>query len=169
MKTLSLKISLLALLSLVLFSCSPEEDGIYFDESNQISEIDTIEYSAIESEILDLVNAHRLQLGLTALKPLSIVSVTADEHTNYMIKVGQLNHDNFQERSKTLMEKAKAKQVGENVAFGYSTAEGAVNGWLNSESHRALIENPNYTHFGISTEKCKNSGRNYFTQMFINK
>ena len=168
MKTFTLKISLVALLSFVLFSCSTEDDGIYFEASSEVLTSNAT-YSAIESEILDLVNQHRASIGLSALKPLDIVSNTADDHTNYMIETGEISHDNFQLRSQTLMEKANAKKVGENVAYGYSSAQGAVNGWLNSEGHKAIIENEKYTHFGISTEKCKNSGRNYFTQIFISK
>ena len=63
---------------------------------------------------------------------------------------------------------AGAKSVGENVAYGYKTAEEVVNAWLNSPKHRALIESKNYTHFGISTEASE-TGSNYFTQMFIKR
>lgn len=168
MKTPYLKITLVAFFSFLLFSCSNEDDGIYFDASSEVLTSDAT-YSAIESEILDLVNQHRADIGLSDLKPLDIVSNTADDHTNYMIETGEISHDNFQKRSQILMEKANAKKVGENVAYGYSSAQGAVNGWLNSEGHKAIIENPKYTHFGISTEKCKTSGRNYFTQIFITK
>ena len=168
MKTPHLKITIVALFSFILFSCSNEDDGIYFDASSEALTADAT-YSVIESEILYLVNEYRTNIGLTVLKPLDIVSSTADDHTNYMIGAGEISHDNFQKRSQTLMEKANAKKVGENVAYGYSSAQGVVNGWLNSEGHKAVIENSKYTHFGISTEKCKNSGRNYFTQIFISK
>lgn len=167
MKTLSLKLSLVVLFSFVLFSCS-NDDGIYFDESSEVLSSD-LSYSEIEYEILDLVNQHRSELGLSILKPLNIVSNTANGHTEYMIQAGQISHDNFSERSKNLMEKANAKLVGENVAYGFNSAEGVVKGWLNSDSHKAIIENPKYTHFGISTEACATTGRNYFTQIFINK
>lgn len=167
MKTLSLKLSLVVLFSFVIFSCS-NDDGIYFDESSEVLASD-LTYSPIESEILDLINEHRSQLGLTILKPLNIVSNTADSHTEYMIEAGKISHDNFSERSQNLMNKANAKLVGENVAYGFNSAQGVVKGWLNSEAHKAIIENPKYTHFGISTEACAITGRNYFTQIFINK
>lgn len=167
MKTLSLKLSLVVFFSFVIFSCS-NDDGIYFDESSEVLASD-LAYSPIESEILDLVNQHRSQLGLSILKPLNIVSNTADSHTEYMIEAGKISHDNFSERSQNLMNKANAKLVGENVAYGFNSAQGVVKGWLNSEEHKAIIENPKYTHFGISTEACASTGRNYFTQIFINK
>jgi len=168
MKTLTLKLSLVVLFSFVLFSCSNDDDGIYFNESSEVLASD-FAYSPIESEILDLINEHRNSLGLSTLKPLNIVSSTAISHTEYMIQAGQISHDGFSDRSKNLMDKANARLVGENVAYGYSSAQGVVNGWLNSEGHKAVIENPKYTHFGISTEACATTGRNYFTQIFINK
>lgn len=167
MKTLAPKFLSLLIVTVLLFSCSQEEDGIYFNESNEVVNT-TVTYTDIETEILDLVNQHRLDMGLTSLKELSVVSGVADGHTNYMIEKGAVNHDNFSERASELMSNADAKSVSENVAYGYSTAEGVVDGWLNSESHRKAIEDPKKTHFGISTES-NSRGKNYFTQIFIQK
>ena len=169
MKSLAPKFIVILFLSFVLFSCSKDSDGIYFDETSDVEVVvENITYSAIELEILDLVNAHRQSIGLTPLKTLDIVSGVAEGHTNYMIENGEISHDNFPTRSEILMKNTQAKTVGENVAYGYGSAEGVVNGWLNSEGHRSVIENSTYTHFGISTES-NIQGRNYFTQIFINK
>lgn len=167
MKPLTLKLSLLVFLSFVLFSCSKEEDGIYLNTSTEVIN-KNVTYSKIESDILELVNAHRSSIGLTTLTKMDLVSGVSDGHTEYMIETGQISHDNFDERAQELMDKAGAKSVGENVAYGYTTAESVVKGWLNSPEHKAIIENPNYTHFGISTE-ANSEGRNFFTQMFIKK
>jgi uncharacterized protein YkwD len=167
MKTLAPKLFALLLLITILFSCSKEEDGVYFNENSEVL-ITKVVYSAMESEIVSLVNAHRASLGLNALNTLNIVSSVAEGHTDYMIEVGQVSHDNFAQRSQTLMSEAGAKSVGENVAYGYSTAEGVVKGWLNSDGHRKIIENPDYTHFGISTDSNIDN-RNYFTNIFIKK
>lgn len=50
--------------------------------------------------------------------------------------------------------------AGENIAFGYTTEESVINGWLNSQGHCANIMNPNFTEMGV--------GRvgNYWTQNF---
>ncbi len=168
MKTLTLKLISLAFISSVLFSCTKEDDGIYFDEINEVITTNTVSYSKIELEILELVNGHRSDIGLLALNPLNVVSSVADTHTNYMIEAGQVSHDNFSQRSQALMNNANAKSVAENVAYGYSSAQGVLNGWLNSESHKKIIEDPNFTHFGISTDS-NSEGRNYFTHIFIRK
>ncbi|MDD3723499.1 MAG: CAP domain-containing protein [Lutibacter sp.] len=167
MKTYAPKLLVLFLLTTLLFSCSKEDDGVYFNENSEVVNA-KINYTDIESEIISLINAHRTGLGLNELGALDIVSGVADGHTEYMIEAGTISHDNFAQRAQTLMEQADAKTVGENVAYGYSSAEGVVNGWLNSEGHRKIIENPDYTHFGISTES-NSENRNYFTNIFIKK
>lgn len=168
MKSFVPKIICLLILSISLFSCSNDDDGIYFNESAEVVTTDATEYSNLELEILDLVNAHRESIGLSSLKPLDIVSNVAEGHTNYMIENGEISHDNFPTRYENLIKNANAKAVGENVAYGYGSAQGVVNGWLNSSGHKAVIENLKYTHFGISTESNP-EGRNFFTQMFIQK
>ncbi len=171
MKTLTPKLLTLILVSTLLFSCAKEDDGIYFDAvSENINEDLTknVNYSKIEIDILTIVNSYRESIGINKLTSLDIISGVADGHTNYMIQEGKISHDNFSQRAETLMYQASAKSVAENVAYGYNSAQAVVDGWLGSETHRALIENPNFTHFGISTE-ANADGRNYFTQMFIKK
>ena len=170
MKLFNLKLTAFLILSLILFSCSTEEgdDDIYSEQSSEKVITENITYTTIEIEILNLVNAHRQSIGLSTLQSLDIISGVAEGHTNYMIETGEVSHDNFATRSEQLIKDAHAISVGENVGYGYGTAEGVVNGWLNSEGHRKIIENSDYTHFGISTE-LDSKGRNYFTQIFINK
>lgn len=155
-------------ISLLTMSCSPEEDitaiaPVKTELANKPADL-----SGMELEILDLVNQHRAELGLRQLEQLNIVSNVADTHTTYMIQNDQVSHDNFNERVSLLTSNANAKSVGENVAFGFSSAQGVFNGWLNSDGHRAVMEDPDYSHFGISIEK-NTSGRNYFTHIFIEK
>jgi uncharacterized protein YkwD len=85
-----------------------------------------------------------------------------------MVITGEISHANFSDRAQNLITNAKAKTVSENVAYGYISAQAVVNGWINSDSHRAIIENPDLTHFGISTKSDK-EGKNYFTHIFIKK
>ena len=155
----------ISLLCTLLSSCTNDDDGIYFNEN--LEEINKkVSYTEIEMDILTLVNEYRESKGLTALTPLNIISVVADGHTDYMIETGTINHTNFDQRVKAIKEYAGTIFVGENVAYGYNSAQGAVNGWLNSDAHRKIIEISSYTHFGISV-KSNSEGRNYFTQIFI--
>ncbi|MCC2974288.1 CAP domain-containing protein [Massilia sp. IC2-476] len=60
------------------------------------------------------------------------------------------------------------QRVGENIAFGQSSPEEAVAGWLDSPGHCANIMNPSFTEmgaaYGIVAEK--RSGVVYWTQVF---
>ena len=51
------------------------------------------------------------------------------------------------------------RAAGENIAMGYSTAQSVVDGWMNSEGHRANI----LTKIGVGYT----SNGNYWSQMFI--
>jgi uncharacterized protein YkwD len=156
---------LIFILGIMVISCSNSgNDEIYFNELS----LKPVSYTSLETEVLDKINDYRTSIGDPILKKLDIVSAVADSHTEYMVETGKVDHSGFEERQKNLMEKANAKSVGENVAYGYTTSTEVVNAWLKSESHRALIENKNYTHFGISTEK-NDLGRNYYTIIFIKK
>ncbi len=167
MKTLAPKLFALLFLTTILFSCAKEEDGVYFNANTEVTNV-KVSYTTMESDIISLVNAHRTSMGLNALSTLNLISGVADGHTEYMIEAGVISHDNFPERAQTLMEQAGAKTVGENVGYGYSTAEGVVNAWIASDGHRKIMENPDYTHFGISTDS-NTENRNYFTNIFIKK
>ena len=116
-------------------------------------------------EVLNLINAHRASIGLDAIAlGTQFSSAYAVDHTNYMIEMSQINHDNFGVRTAAL-ESTGAQMVGENVAYGYNTAESVVNAWLNSPSHRDNIEG-NYTHSGFGIKECTASNTFYFTQLF---
>ena len=162
MKDIHFKLALFFIVSILFNSCTPEEDGIYFEKISETK----YEYTDIELEILDLVNDYRSSKGLNTLIKLDIISSVALSHTNYMVETGEVNHDNFPQRNENLIINAGAKSVGENVAYGYSSAKGVVYAWIKSDGHRAIIENEKYTHFGIST-KQNSKGRNFFTRMFI--
>lgn len=164
MKTLKLPLIILAFTSILFTSCASDDDGIYFEKAA----VTKVEYSTIELEILDLVNDYRATKGLTSLEKMNVISSVAETHTVFMAETGIVSHDNFAERSQKLISTANAKSVGENVGYGFSTAQGVVNAWIKSDAHRAIIEKPQYTHFGIST-KQNELGRNYFTQIFINQ
>ena len=164
MKTLKFNLALAALVCLIFTSCATDEDGIYFEDLSEAQ----VEYSDIELEILDLVNNYRMSKGFTSLEKMNVISSVADLHTSYMAETGIVSHDNFSKRHQQLVNSADAKNVGENVGFGFSSAKGIVDAWIRSEAHRSIIEKATYTHFGISTEQ-NIEGRNYFTQIFITR
>ncbi len=164
MKTTKLLL-LLALTALLSFSCSTEE---FPDETiDSAALVNAPAAKTIEIEILELINNHRIEMGLNPLNNLNIVKSVAFTHTDYMVEINQVNHDNFLQRRNSLIQNAGAINVSENVAYGYSSAQAVVNAWINSPSHKANIEG-NYSDFDISAEQ-NSEGRWYYTNIFIKK
>lgn len=146
------------------FSCSTDtaEDSI---ETVTIAEAP--QAKQIEIEILELINEYRLSLGLNPLNNMDDIKIEAFSHTNYMLSTGNISHTNFFQRKQNLINNAGAINVGENVAYAYSSAQSVVNAWINSDSHRENMEG-DYTNFDISAEKDA-EGRWYYTNIFVKK
>ena len=156
---------IMALIALLTFSCSTEE---FPEESIDQTELLTAPApKTIEIEILERINNHRINLGLNPLNNLTIIKSVAYTHTDYMVSVNQVNHDNFFQRKNSLMQNASATRVSENVAYAYSSAESVVNAWINSDGHRANIEG-DFTDFEISAEQNE-EGKWYYTNIFIKR
>jgi len=156
-------ISSAVLLSILLMSCS-EKDVNTLEEFN--SDIINVEYVPLDYEIAELINAHRISIGINSLNILNQASKEAIRHNQYRVNQGIVSHDYFNVRSQNLKNTVNAKKVSENVGYGYNGAFSIVNAWLNSVSHREVIENPIYTDFGISS-KLDESGSNYVTNIFV--
>lgn len=165
-----IKTSLLALVLLCLVtSCSKEESGTT-EEINYSIDLNLAQETNWElaDEILVLINEHRTSVGLSTIsRDQQHASAYAVDHTKYMIEKDKISHDNFNYRNNALKNRG-AKVVGEIVAFGYNDAESVVNAWLNSPSHKEIINNPSFTDFGIST-KIDSDGKYYYTNIFIKK
>ncbi len=149
-------------------SCQKDE-GVASEEVNYSIDLNLAQETdwRMADEILVRINEHRTSIGLSEIiKDQQYASAYAVDHTQYMIDIEKINHDNFSVRSKALKDRG-AKVVGENVAFGYTTAEAVVTAWLNSEGHREIIEG-NYTHSGFGIMKSSR-GKYYFTQLFYRK
>lgn len=153
----------LALISLLIISCSNED----VTETSDLDTISSTEENIISDEILQLINLHRENIGLSTLENNDTAKQLAKEHTNYMISVDGINHDNSNTRFQSLREQEDAKNIGENVARFQTNAASAVDSWLNSDSHRKNIEG-DFTHSGVATVK-DDEGKFYFTQIFFEK
>ena len=152
----------------LITSCSKDQESIV-EEVNYSIDLNLAQETnwQMADAILALVNEHRATLSLPPIKrDQQYASAYAVEHTKYMIDISDINHDHFQYRADALKERG-ALIVGENVAFGYNTAEAVVHAWLNSEGHRKIIEGE-YTHSGFGVMQ-NTEGNYYFTQLFYRK
>lgn len=121
--------------------------------------------TAIELELLGVVNDHRTSLGQTALEFSEVAYEYANQHNDYMISKGTINHDNFSSRASKISSQVNAEFVAENVAKDYDNAAEAFQGWLNSSSHKKTMEGE-FTHTAVSV-KISETGDFYYTQIFF--
>jgi uncharacterized protein YkwD len=156
-------VAVVALLSFT--SCSTDYSAE--DKVNSIEVPVAPQAKQIEIEIMELINAYRINEGLNTLNEHNTVKAVAYTHTDYMIEVDNVSHDNFFQRKQSLQANAEANVVSENVAYGFSSAESVVNAWINSPSHKDNIEG-DYTDFDVSAEQ-DNEGKWYFTNIFIKR
>nr|WP_321222717.1 CAP domain-containing protein [uncultured Psychroserpens sp.] len=156
---------IMVLIAMLSFSCSTEEFPSETIDSMALPAAPAAK--TIEIEILELINAHRINEDLTPLNNHGIIKAVAYTHTDYMVEVNNVSHDNFFQRKNSLIDNASASKVSENVAYAYSSAQSVVNAWLNSPGHRQTIEG-DFTDFDISAEQNE-EGKWYFTNIFIKR
>ncbi len=163
-----LRITFLPLaLVFMMASCSSDSTDELVSNSNMVV-VNSYSYSTDELQLEQLINNYRVSVGLNSLESVAHVSFKSEEHNEYMIAKNQLNHDFFQERSQNIIQVLGATKVNENVAYNYITPEGALHAWLQSPGHKANIEG-DFTHFGVSIRVDPNSGKKYYTNIFVKR
>lgn len=118
----------------------------------------------IQDQIFVLVNKHRKSKGLTSLQLNSACQREAQTHSEKMADgTTPYGHDGFDDRFEVIAEETGAMSMGENVAYGQTSAAEVMEGWLDSKGHRENIEG-DYTHIGMAASA---DGTMYFTQIFV--
>ena len=153
---------------LVMFMTSCSSNPIE-DKAAEINTENLVvpETKTIEIEIMELINDYRLSKGLNPLDNVGIIKAQAYNHTEYMITYNNVSHDNFYQRKAFLESSLGARDVSENVAYGFTSAQTVVNAWLNSASHKANIEG-DFTDFDLSADQNA-EGDWYYTNIFVKK
>lgn len=131
----------------------------------------------IETQILALVNQQRAANGLAPLAVDTRLTAAAQLHSQNMADLsaivglsGALAHTLAGSLTPSLVNRAdyvgfEFKALGENIAYGYSSAVAVMQGWMNSPGHRANILFPQYTHIGIAM-RVSAAGVPFYTQEF---
>lgn len=70
-----------------------------------------------------------------------------------MVEKDQLSHDLGVKLRQRVTEAGYSGAVGENLAGGQSTLEGAIEGWLNSPGHRATLLSDRFVEFGVAVAR----------------
>jgi uncharacterized YkwD family protein len=125
--------------------------------------------SALEQEVVRLVNVERQKQGLQPYKHNSQVSSIARRKSEDMRDKNYFSHQSptygspFEMLNQFGVEFTAA---GENIAKGQKTAQAVMNSWMNSPGHRKNILSEKFTEIGVGLAKNAN-GTTYWTQMFI--
>lgn len=76
---------------------------------------------------------------------------TAQNHADWMAKNNKMVHEHGNSTpSRRVTESGyQWDEVGENIAYGYTSIDEVMKGWMNSKGHRDNILNKGYLEFGI--------------------
>jgi uncharacterized protein YkwD len=114
-------------------------------------------------KIIELTNQSRQNIGVDPLSENPFLTRAAYQKAQDMLDRNYFNHEDPDGNMPWYWLKNNNyiySYAGENLAMDFSRAESVHEAWLNSESHRANIENPNYREIGIAVVHGKMNGKN---------
>ena len=118
------------------------------------------------TQILNLVNEERAKAGLSALTLDMNITAAATVRAKEIKQSFSHTRPNGSSFSTALTEQGVTyRGSGENIAWGQKSPEQVMNGWMNSDGHRANILNKNYKNLGVGYYQDEN-GVNYWVQLF---
>lgn len=130
------------------------------DTSEDIGELSYAE------QIVNLVNEERAKAGLSALTLDTEITAVANVRAKEIKQLFSHTRPDGSSFSTALKEQGVTfRGSGENIAWGQKTPEQVMNGWMNSDGHRANILNENFKNIGIGHYQDEN-GTNHWVQLF---
>lgn len=122
--------------------------------------------SSYVQQVIDLVNEERAKAGLSPVEEASDVSAAAAVRAQEITQSFSHTRPNGSNFS-TALDQAGARYMGsgENIAYGQRTPQDVMNGWMNSQGHRANILNGSYKKIGVGYYQNAN-GVGYWVQLF---
>ena len=122
----------------------------------------------LAEDVLKYTNQFRRSKGLTTLEMRNDLNAIAQKHSEDMASGRRsFGHSGYDQRVKKVKNTVKPfyGNVGENVAYGASTAKEAFTIWKNSNGHRKNMLG-DFKYIGIGTARSK-KGIIYYTQVFV--
>ena len=116
------------------------------------------------NEVLTLVNEQRSQAGLGALSWDSNLASAANVRAKEIVSSFSHTRPDGSACFTAVVNDGSYMMLGENIAYGYTSASSVMNGWMNSEGHRANILNGSFTKLGVSC--YYENGTYYWVQIF---
>lgn len=105
---------------------------------------------AASDQVIALTNQNRVANGKPALVKDEQLCAAANKRAQEIAQVFDHKRPNGKEWSTVFAEyNITVHYAGENIAYGYQTADQVVVGWMNSPGHRANILNSSFTSIGV--------------------
>lgn len=147
--------------------------GIPEQPDTEMPDVQETEAEIIDTEgafygerILELVNEERAKAGLPALTLQADITAAANIRAREITQLFSHTRPDGNNFSSVLKEQGIVfRGSGENIAYGQKTPEQVMEGWMNSEGHRANILNANYKNLGVGYYQDE-KGVNYWVQLF---
>lgn len=126
------------------------------------------ESRSITEEYMELVNDHRVSIGLNPLIYSKDIEVLAQNHSDNMASGAvAFGHTGSSERCQNIRSSFGSSNLcGEIVAKGQTSVSLVFQAWMNSSNHKSKIEGARYTHTGFAFKKASN-GVIFWTQIFL--
>lgn len=116
------------------------------------------------NEVLTLVNTQRSQAGLGALSWDSKLASAANVRAKEIVSLFSHTRPDGSTCFTAVENDGSYMTLGENIAYGYTSASSVMNGWMSSPGHRENILNGSFTKLGVSC--YYENGTYYWVQMF---
>ena len=134
-------------------------------ENPSVPDTDT-ENANFVRQVVNLVNQERAKAGLSPVTADTSIQAAAQVRAKEIEKSFSHTRPDGSSFSTALTQQGVTyRGSGENIAWGQKTPEQVMNGWMNSDGHRANILNKNFTKIGVGYHQNA-SGTNYWTQLF---
>ena len=132
--------------------------ALLFIKSSDELNLSASEVKAMEQKVVEIVNQRRAEVGLSPMKYNAALQPIADLRVKELETLFDHTRPNgsscftaFDELGVTY------HNAGENIAYGYKTAEDVMAAWMASTGHRANILNADYTEIAVALDpKTKN-------------
>ena len=121
-----------------------------------------------DEQVLDLINQERAKSGTKALNFNEVIDDAADRHALDMAKNNNLSEtgsDGSSIASRTKDAGFASPNVGEAIAAGPMDAKQVVAQWLNDNTQRNTLLNPNFTEAALGTVAA-NDGKLFWAETF---
>ncbi len=131
----------------------------------------------IAARVLDLVNEARAEgrrcgrrryAPAAPLAPSRRIEQAAQRHAADMARHGYFEHsgrDGSQPKERLARTGYRSRLTGENIAYGPTSAEEVVAGWLASPGHCENIMEPRFEEMGIAFARGRRRGEIYWVQL----